>query len=269
LTKGNHLLRWRGEFVKLGVGMKTLIIIVVGLPVLFYALLGLYFFVIPVVFHSAVIPSVTFHYKLTLVVDDNGKQSTGSSVVEVNREDTSKYFGNSLGGFGGKFKGEAVAVDLGEKGVLFALLKGDGSVDYPLFIFMKAFPSYFAESNNSASVSVIDDMRKLNNARPRPKAELPVDKIPMLVRFRDIADPKTVELVDPNDLEKTFGKGVKLVSATLEMTDDWWVTTGIMKKYLSWFDKWQEHGGTISGKAFFDSPPPPETILIPMNFIQE
>lgn len=247
--------------------MKKLIIIIVGLPVLFYTLLGLYFFVIPFVFHSSIIPSATLHYKLTLVVDNNGKQVTGSSIVEVSRQDTAKYFG-SFGGYGYDFKGEATVVDLLEKGVLFALLKDNNSgVGLPPYFIIHAFPSYFSGLGSS---NVVNEMRELNNVRPRAKTDLAFDKIPMLVRFRDINDPKTVELVDPNDLEKTFGKGVKLVSATIEMTDEG-VTSGKTKQYLSWFNKWKNRGGNIMEKEYFEPnlpPLPPETFLIPMNFMQ-
>lgn len=184
---------------------------------------------------QVVVPSAKLRYKLTLTVDDNGKRFTGSSVVEVYREDTTKLF-SGIGGYGGSFKGEAVVVDLGEKGVLFALLKGKHGVDDPLYIFKDAFPQYFP---TKAEVTVIDGMRNLKNARPRPKTELSFDKIPMLVRFRDINDPKSVELVDPSDLEKTFGAGVKLVSATLEMTDEG--MTGGVEKLIS-KTAWKEHG---------------------------
>ena len=179
-------------------------------------------------YHVAV-PSATIHYKLTLIVDDNGKQISGSSVVQVYREDTTKVF-SGIGGYGGEFKGEAVVVDLGQKGVLFALLKGDptrtenyGSSE-PLFIALRAF----AKSGN-----VIDNMRQLN--KDKPETNLDFDLVPMLVRFRDINDPKTVELVDPNDLEKTFGKGVKLTSATIKITDE--KITTIVNKYMPPFDE--------------------------------
>ena len=55
---------------------------------------------------------------------------------------------------------------------------------------------------------------------------------PTIVRFRDIADPKSVEQVDPDDLAKSFGPGVKLKSLTVQMTDEP-VTTGIEKR-LGW-----------------------------------
>ena len=215
--------------------MKVLIVIVA-------MLLGLYSC------YGVAIPSVNIHYKLTLTVDDNGKQYTSSSVVEVFRQDTTKVFGGSFGGYGGEYKGEAVAVDLGEKGVLFCLLKGvEGSagVDYPLYIVMHAFPEHFEEFRNVTGVSVVDAMRKLDSIRPRPKTNMPFEKLPMLVRFRDINDPETVELVDPNDLEKSFGNGVKLVSATMEITDEP-VTKGV-EKWLPWL--WEYRNKLFDGNT--------------------
>jgi hypothetical protein len=199
------------------------------LGVIVLVLLGIYGF------YTIAMPSVTMHYKLTLVVDDNGKQYTGYSVVEVYRQDTTKVFGSSFGGYGYKVKGEAVAVDLGKKGVLFALLKGDQirnpehyGYSEPQAIALRAF---------SKAGYVIDDLRHLNQYKP--KTNLDFSLLPMLVRFRDINDPKTVEHVDPYDLEKTFGSGVKLVSAEIEITDSW-VTSGIENIISK--SSWKEHG---------------------------
>ncbi|MEZ5691980.1 MAG: hypothetical protein R3D71_10015 [Rickettsiales bacterium] len=170
--------------------------------------------------YHAVLPSSTVRYKLTLNIDDNGKLVTGYSVVEVYRQDTTRVFGSSLGGYGAHIKGEAVAVDLGDKGVLFALLKGDSvrnpdsySNSEPPYIIVHAFKSYF-ENNGS----IIDNMNKLK--QDKPKTRLSNKLIPMLVRFRDINDSTTVERVNPNNLEKAFGKGVRLVSAKLEITNE-------------------------------------------------
>ena len=54
----------------------------------------------------------------------------------------------------------------------------------------------------------------------------------MLVRFRDVGDPKSVEVVDAGDLAKSFGPGVKLRRIMLAVTDDP-ATTGIEKR-LGW-----------------------------------
>lgn len=169
-----------------------------------------------------VYPSGSFNYKLTLVVDDNGKQIIASGVREVTiavRPGIILVNGNYI-----TLKGEAVAIDLGEKGVLFSLLGGSGGTDAQT-MFLQEFMY-----SGSASKKGIEFYKKLQQTGA--KKELAFDKLPMLVRFKDINDPKTVEKIDPNDLEKTFGKGVKLVSATLEMTDEG-VTNGV-EKWLPW-----------------------------------
>ncbi len=63
-----------------------------------------------------------------------------------------------------------------------------------------------------------------------------------------LTTPKTVEEVDPNNLEASFGKGIKLVSATLQMTDEE-VTTGV-DKWLGWLEKTK---GWIFGDGQFAS----------------
>lgn len=78
------------------------------------------------------------------------------------------------------------------------------------------------------------------------KVELPLDSLPMLVRFRDPSDPLTVERVNPNNLPEQFGKGVKLTRATLQVApaSSWFVgpssskiepiVTGIESKLPWW-----------------------------------
>ena len=58
---------------------------------------------------------------------------------------------------------------------------------------------------------------------------------PMLVTFRDVRDPTSVERVDPAALDKSFGPGVRLRRITVAVTDDP-VTTGIEKR-LGWLPK--------------------------------
>ncbi len=171
-------------------------------------------------------PFGSFNYKLTLLVDTPEGQKIGSAVRKIIVAKMPKLLPEEHGG-SVDIKGEAVVVDLGQRGVLFALLKensrGEGDAKYML---LKEFPT----DNVLMSLKGIWYYQTL-----KIKKELSFDKLPMLVRFRDINDPKTVELVDPNDLEKTFGKGVRLVSATLEMTDE--RVTERVQKYMPPFDE--------------------------------
>jgi hypothetical protein len=66
----------------------------------------------------------------------------------------------------------------------------------------------------------------------RGPIDIPLGALPLLVRFRDLNDPTTVERVDPFDLAGSFGAGVKIKRATIEITNAP-VTTGIEQK-LPW-----------------------------------
>ena len=68
--------------------------------------------------------------------------------------------------------------------------------------------------------------------RNRAVVEVAPDSLPMLVRFGDLNDPKSVERADPEHLDASFGPGVKLARATVQLTDEP-VTMGIEKR-LGW-----------------------------------
>ncbi len=181
----------------------------------------------------------SWNYKLTLVVETPEGQVIGSAVRKVSayREPVILQFLPSASYAHADVKGEAVLVDLGKRGVLFALLKASNGVNGDAkYIVFREFPFRWKDATGESHVGggelTSEGIRYYRNLEG--KKELSFDKIPMLVRFRDIKDPKSVELVNPNDLEESFGKGVKLVSATLEMTGEP-VTKGVEKK-LPWLE---------------------------------
>lgn len=190
----------------------------------------------------------SWNYKLTLVVETPEGQVVGSAVRKISayREPIILQFLPSASYAHVDVKGEAVVVDLGQRGVLFALLKanneGNGDAEHMVF---NEFPFHWKDDSGQNHIGggelTSEGIRYYRSLQA--KKEIDLEKLPMLVRFRDINDPKTIELVDPNNLEKSFGRGVKLVSATLEMTDDS-VTEGVQKymppfdeqtSYLEWF----------------------------------
>src|SRR5207302_7819896 len=66
-------------------------------------------------------PSLTLHYRLTLEAEVDGKPKTGSGVIEVTYSKQPEFAsGRDLVS---SHRGEAVVLDLGERGMLFALLK--------------------------------------------------------------------------------------------------------------------------------------------------
>jgi hypothetical protein len=176
-------------------------------------------------------------YRLTLDVETPDGVKSGSSVIENlwTRDD----YAIPRASVWSKDRGEAAVVDLGPRGLLFALLAKrapNGSVgssgDYAHYLPLEVFKrtgalKYSSHGQRGAMMAQLSTMRGA-------KAELTREEIPFLVRFRDINDPKTVEAVNPNDLAKSFGEGVRLKRATIEMTGDP-VTTGIEKRLPAWF----------------------------------
>ena len=190
-------------------------------------------------------PSYTIHYRLSLTATVDGKSVMGSGVITVEYTARPNILHNER--VGARAHGQAVMLDLGKRGALFALL---------------------ATSPNSHSAATMlipnawwqrhfvhpDNMRLLKTLRG--SKNLSFEMLPMLVRFRDINAPVSVELVDPNDLSASFGSGVKLDGALIEITDQP-VTLGLNKK-LTWLESGYEEkllDNSGQGKPLGDLPP--------------
>ncbi|WP_400771511.1 hypothetical protein [Methylosinus sporium] len=166
-------------------------------------------------------PIATIRYRLTLLAEVEGRLMSGASVVEVDYYDGSLNPDRppDLPPVGAYASGEAVVVDMGARGVLFATLTdaegrpriqrgaNDASADH---IVTYAFAQ--------PPIRQKEDLGRLRAITGR--IALPLTKLPLLVRFRDLADPRTVERVDPENLAASFGPGVRLVGATIEITND-------------------------------------------------
>ena len=176
----------------------------------------------------------TIHYRLTVEVETPQGLRSGSSVIEVKLTETGEdYWANpEARGQSAKLRGEAVAVDLPDGRVLFTLLRSEDMVDAAAW-----WPFRIA-----ANPGITGEYSSIRNAeemqRSGASGELPRGSYPMLVTFGDLADPTSVEKVDPDDLTATFGEGVNLKRITVQLTDDP-VTIGIEER-LNWLGKYPE-----------------------------
>lgn len=82
-------------------------------------------------------------------------------------------------------------------------------------------------STNDKYAAYLDELNRL-----KPEGDVPPSSLPALVRFRDPHDPTSVQLVDPLNLAASFGAGVMLERAFVEIIDDP-VTNGIEAR-LPW-----------------------------------
>ena len=192
---------------------------------------------------------------MTVEVETPQGLKTGSSVIEV-RLSRGIAIGDSSG-VGSSVRGEAVVVDLPD-GPLFVLLQVPDAGP-PL---QTIVPDALLGRRSSGPDEVMADTAKLGSTWfSEYRAELPRtretgcvptqhcgdDNWPMMVRFRDLNDPKSVEKVNPE------AAGVKRI--VVETTSDA-VTTGIEKR-IPWIDHLDR---------YLADPGNPFTSTLPENF---
>ena len=121
-------------------------------------------------------------------------------------------------------EGEAVAIDLGQRGVLFATMRGGPhGQDYGTDIFLDFYPP---------------------GKKKKGKFTLNRDQYPMFVTFRDLNDPMTVEKADM--------PSVYVQDITIEITHKR-VTWGI-EKWLPWLSNMNSYlsGKHVNGKELYE-----------------
>jgi hypothetical protein len=188
-----------------------------------------------------------YRYRLTVEVQTPEGLRSGSSVIQVRQR--VKWRDSKPKGVRRRVHGEAVAVDLPNGSTLFALLRGEDITNWPETIMARLAP----EVKGEPYIEKLDDMLALKGEVELPRtfpAYGPYDErsaYPMLVTFADIADPTSVQLVDPDDLAATFGEGTALKRITVQITDAP-VTAGIEKR-LGWMNEYKKQRIRLSGKS--------------------
>jgi hypothetical protein len=185
-------------------------------------------------------PARRFRERLTLYVETPEGEATGSSVIEHETGFQDGWLGGMANhSLVGGTRGEATVVDLGKRGLLFALLSpdktrkgsgGPGGYEYAAFSDLNEQARSDANGNEDKRIAYfIDSLNRL-----KPSGDISPRSLGLLVRFRDPNDPRTVERIDPENLAASFGAGVWLKRATIEIVDEP-LTTGIEKR-LPWLD---------------------------------
>jgi hypothetical protein len=151
----------------------------------------------------------SFRYKMRVEVETPDGVRSGTAVREVLYSEPGNLpsIGESRPQW--RVKGEAVAVDLPGGKVLFALLtSGDGVFDYA----GRDIDFLFRELGG----------KEIQLWPNPPKTVSPHinNPLPMLVTFKDVKDPTSVQRADPDDLSASFGKGYALKAITVQVTDE-------------------------------------------------
>ncbi|MBR0712957.1 hypothetical protein [Bradyrhizobium liaoningense] len=126
--------------------------------------------------------------------------------------------GGSDWGGGQQTFGEAPFVDLGNGAVLFATLR-DVRYSYDREINTIAFRALHIDElrrkrPNAGDASILDDL-----ARAKPLNVLDRKYYPVLATFTEMANPKSLVEVSPDNLAARFGQGTTLSKITFQVVD--------------------------------------------------
>lgn len=182
--------------------------------------------------------SAEVRYKVIVEVDDNGTRRSGSSVWSFALSKPTLALASP---YNARFKGEAVALDLGSGRVLFALLVDeDGNSSTGQMWTEFVFKDLSSGSERIRNIRRIASNEGLSRELPRflppiSDSREPMVQYPLLVRFRDIDRPESIEAVSPDALDKAFGTGVKLERIMVQITDE--TVTDTIKQRLPWLEE--------------------------------
>ncbi len=163
--------------------------------------------------------SASYRFRMTVETETPQGVKRGSSVMEVGAQKGSFSLGDKTGN-GVGLAGEAVVVDLAT-GPIFVLLElPDARGPLASMVTVALVP----DAREGDGSNFFKAVKRLGGWFGSASAELPRESWPMMVRFGNINDPKSVERVEPNQI------GVRRI--WLETTSEP-VTTGI-KLRLPW-----------------------------------
>lgn len=212
--------------------------------------------------YSPLYYSGSWRYRITVNVETPEGMKSGSAVREVRVSDIASYL-RIVGGLPEiKVKGEAVVVDLGKRGILFAVM--NGHVGHEGDAYRNVFDAFPYPGPRGAlsryGIRYYDHLKE-------GFAYLAPEKYPKMVMFRDLENPMTAELVygvQPRDrrddarnfvgiaynitdqFEDKFGEGVKIKNVAMEMVRD--PVTRKIDQYLPWLPDY--FGASLDGQKF-------------------
>lgn len=163
-------------------------------------------------------------YRVTVEVVSGGELRSGSSVWSWRLSKPDVPLATP---YDGEFYGEAVAVDLANGRTLFAILRGaDGNRGMAELLPERWFGDIGRAARGEQMRFSPDRMADLRDIASRTGETVTLDCdahpgwCPMLVTFRNNAEPESVEQVDPADLSAAFGPDHELKAIKVEIAND-------------------------------------------------
>ena len=195
-------------------------------------------------------------YKMTVTVETPEGVKTGYAVREASLYTEPSILPDQGGTFYNITKGEAVIVDLGQRGILFVLLGGDREA-------RAIFKSFAQDKASQATELLPAQYPKIVNFKDRnspASIEQVIEKKPCTDQKTGI--PHSAVCITKDRTQEIYGAGVHLRSIQLEQTGQQ-VNLGEIKQYLKWF---REPGYSLGLKFFDPANPDPAKYLTSDHF---
>lgn len=140
----------------------------------------------------------TWRYKMTVVVETPEGIKTGSAVRQLSDTDMFDIINFPGTGWGPDFKGEAVVVDLGKRGYLFAVL--DTNPQYEFY-------GMFSNPHGKSTPKGINYYNWHVDREKKIYDPLTYPSYPTFLTFTDLNDPKSVQLAYKTEMVGGHGSG--------------------------------------------------------------
>ena len=235
-----------------------------------------------VVYFKLAYPDYTYRYRMTVEVDTPDGLKSGSSVIEIHTTQWPDWLAGLANGNTSAvdITGEAIFVDLGNNKNVVCLLS-TGILGEGVNSMMYLLPRAFFELQGSKP-----EWAKKLSSMTGQKIEIIKNQVPSIITFSDIKNPKTAKMVyaigahevtdgknksqyqnivEIDNFEEIFGKGFRLNSVLVELTNDP-VSHDLIEK-LKWrknqgrpaYDAWM---AILEGKSTGAGSIEPETLFV-------
>ncbi len=179
-----------------------------------------------------VLPSGSIRYRITAEIEVDGRLSSGSSVGEIKYVSYRNipHIGHTIVQY---MRSQATVVPISDRGYLFVLI---GNLSYPQnytgpinFDMPHVISEAFGLDLSDRQIRSLDRLTR--------SVDLPRRLFPPMIKFGDLRVPTSAQYVYPENLEGSFGPGVRLHRLHLE-TSQAVITTGI-QRLLPWLPRWR------------------------------
>jgi len=171
----------------------------------------------------------SWNQELELTVITRDGEISGSSVIRASYGFRPEWWGwGDRGRSIIAHSGEAAFVEVASGRYLFAIMsENDPAMAYETFIGP-------ITTSREERIEGFDRLYRLRETRALPR-----ELYPTLVTFRDINDPASVEKVDPDNLEASFGPGYALDGINISITEKA-PTKGKVNNVLPWIKSYYD-----------------------------